>query len=70
MDGDQLFFKGKIEYVNQDRMRIYLYQHHDILDIADEYHRAQDFDSYTAIMENMLKQAEWAHPGSIDAIFL
>jgi hypothetical protein len=58
MDGDELFIKGKMEQVNEQRLRIYLFKHHDILDIADEYHRANDFESYTSIMEGILKQPE------------
>jgi hypothetical protein len=58
MDGEELFMKGKIERVSKDRVRFYFFKHHDILDIADEYHRANDFNSYTSIMEDILKQPE------------
>lgn len=57
-DGEALFMKGKIERVNKDRVRFYFFKHHDILDIADEYHRANDFDSYTSIMDGILQQPE------------
>ncbi|MCU4165405.1 hypothetical protein [Carboxylicivirga caseinilyticus] len=58
MDGEELFVNGKIEVVNSDRIRIYLYKHHNILDLADEYIRAEDFDSFRKIMNKILKEPE------------
>jgi len=57
-DGDELFTKGRIEIVDDKRIRIYLHKHHNILDLADEYYRTDDFKSYQTIMEKILEEPE------------
>jgi hypothetical protein len=54
-DGDKLVFKGKIEIVTNDRIRVYFYKHHDILDVADEYYRTYDFHSFEKIMKKIME---------------
>ena len=46
--------KGRIELVNENRIRIYFHKHHNILDLADEYHRTEDFNSFDDIMDSIL----------------
>ena len=53
MDGDEIFFKGRIETVQGGRIRIYLLKHHHILDLADEYSRTHDFHSYSSILNEI-----------------
>lgn len=57
-DGEESFIKCKIEIVNKDRIRIYYFKHHDILDLADEYHRTQDFNSFDQIMQKILEEPD------------
>ncbi len=57
-DGTELFTKGRIEIVDDNRVRIYFHKHHNILDLADEYYRTDDFNSYQTIMEKILKESE------------
>ena len=57
-DGEELFIKGRIEIVDDKRIRIYFHKHHNILDLADEYHRTDDFNSYQTIMEKILEELE------------
>ena len=45
--------RGRIETVNKDRMRIYFHKHHDILDLADEFHRAKDTNSFDNLMDSI-----------------
>jgi len=52
------FSAGRIEIVNEDRIRIYYHKHHDILDIADEYHRADNLVSFDKIMSEIQQQPE------------
>ena len=58
MDGKENFIKCKIEIVNRDRIRIYYFKHHDILDLADEYHRTKDFNSFDQIMKKILDEPD------------
>lgn len=58
LDGKSEFTRGKIEVVRPDRIRIYFFKHHDILDVADEYQKANDFQSYSPIMESILKEPD------------
>lgn len=44
------FSKGRIEIVNKDRVRIYFHKHHNILDLADEFHRTENLTSFEEIM--------------------
>ncbi len=57
-DGDEFFTGGRIETVDENRIRIYIHKHHDILDQADEYYRTEDFDSFKPIMEKILEVKE------------
>ncbi len=57
-DGKDLFMKGRIEIVDKKRIRIYFHKHHDILDMADEYYRTNDFESFPSIMKDILKESE------------
>ncbi|MEM6725775.1 MAG: hypothetical protein AAF598_17170 [Bacteroidota bacterium] len=54
----QPFSKGRIEVVNQDRIRIYHHKHNNILDLADEYHRTSSFDSFEGIMDRLNPKKE------------
>jgi hypothetical protein len=53
LDGVEEFLHGRIEIVNTDRIRIYFHKHHDILDVADEYHRTADFNNFSEIMREI-----------------
>jgi hypothetical protein len=57
-DGETEFTRGKIEVVHPDRVRIYFFKHHDILDVADEYQKANDFKSYALIMDKILQEPD------------
>jgi hypothetical protein len=57
-DGDSVFPHGKIEIVNNERIRIYVFKHHGILDVADEYQKTKDLDSYDQIMQVILQEPE------------
>lgn len=57
-DGAEMFTEGRIEIVDDKRIRIYFHKHHGILDLADEYYRTDDFSSYQAIMEKILQEPE------------
>lgn len=50
--------KGRIEIVNEDRIRIYYYKHHDILDGADEFHRTENLTSFEAILSKIQQEPE------------
>ncbi len=52
------FTKGRIEIVNEDQIRIYFHKHHDILDVADEFHRTENLTSFEAIMSKILQEPE------------
>jgi len=54
LDGDEIFFKGRIETVEGGRIRIYYLKHRHILDLADEYSRTNDFHSYAAILNGLM----------------
>jgi hypothetical protein len=63
MDGKKHFVNCKIEIVNKDRIRVYYFKHHGILDLADEYHRTKDFDSFKQIMKKIMNEPDstfWA----------
>jgi hypothetical protein len=52
-DNDALFVHGKIEVVNDFRIRVYLYKHHDILDVADEFHRTKGLNTYRELLDSI-----------------
>lgn len=52
------FLKGRIEIVDSDRLRIYVHKHHNILDVADEYHRVDDFNSFRKVMDKILAKPD------------
>ena len=52
------FSKGRIEIVNKDRDRIYFHKHHNILDLADEFHRTENLTSFEEIMGEISKLPE------------
>lgn len=52
------FSKGRIEIVNEDRIRIYFHKHHDILDLANEFHRTENLTSFEAIMSKIQQEPE------------
>jgi hypothetical protein len=58
LDGEHIFMIGKIEKVNKDRIRIYYFKHHGILDLADEYHRTNDYSSFYSIMERINEEPD------------
>lgn len=55
---NDVFSINKIEVVNEKRIRIYAFKHHDILDVADEYYKVADFDSYDSVMQQILSIPE------------
>lgn len=55
---DETFTRGKMEVVNENRIRIYFLKHHDILDLADEFYRTTDLVSFDAIMNEINQSAE------------
>ncbi|WP_367393073.1 hypothetical protein [Lewinella sp. LCG006] len=55
---NDIFSKNKIEVVNEKRIRIYAFKHHDILDVADEYYKVADFDSFDRVMKQILSLPE------------
>jgi hypothetical protein len=57
-DSKEVFTKGKIEIVNQDRIRVFHFKHHDILDVADEYYRTNDLNGFDEIMNGIMKVPE------------
>jgi len=57
-DGNEFFTGGRIETVDENRIRIYFHKHHNILDLADEYYRTDDFDSFKPIMDKILEVKE------------
>ncbi|MFM9952015.1 MAG: hypothetical protein ACKV1O_29055 [Saprospiraceae bacterium] len=50
--------KGRIEIVNEDQIRIYFHKHHDILNMADEFHRTENLTSFEAIMSKIQQEPE------------
>jgi len=48
--------KVTIQVINPERIRIYVWKHGDVLDVADEYHRTDDFDSMNAFLRKIIKQ--------------
>lgn len=52
------FSEGRIEIVDTDRIRIYWHKHHDILDLADEFHRTVELESLNAILRKISKGPE------------
>ena len=55
-ENGKTFLTGKFEIVNNDRIRIYFYKHHQILDKADEFHRTDDFSSFDKIMDEIINK--------------
>lgn len=55
LDGEEKFLNGRIEIANINRIRIYFHKHHDILDVADEYHRTTGFNNFSKIMREIMK---------------
>ena len=60
-DGKEEFLHGRIEIVDNNRIRIYFHKHHDILDLADEYHKTTDFNSFSKIMREIMKAGHANH---------
>jgi hypothetical protein len=56
--GDDDLEPGKmtIQIVNSDRTRIYVWKHGDVLDLADEYHRTNDFESMHKFVKKIMQQ--------------
>ena len=52
------FGNGRMEIVNPERIRIYFHKHHDILDLADEFHRTENLISFDSIMGKIMKTPE------------
>lgn len=48
------FSKGKIEIVDKSRIRMYHHKHSDILDVADEYYRVVENESFEVIMSKFM----------------
>ena len=48
--------KVTIQIVDSDRIRIYVWKHGDVLDLADEYHRTNDFDSMNKYLKKIRKE--------------
>ena len=48
--------KVTIQIVNSDRIRMYLWKHGDVLDLADEYYRTDDFDSMNKFLKEIIRQ--------------
>ena len=48
------FSKGRIEIVDYSRIRMYHHKHNDILDVADEYYRVVENESFEVIMSKFL----------------
>ncbi|MGD9994548.1 MAG: hypothetical protein AB7S69_14715 [Salinivirgaceae bacterium] len=57
-DGTDVFIKGRIEIVADNRIRIYFHKHHDILDVADEYYQTDDFNNHSKIMKEIMMLPE------------
>jgi len=57
-DGDKMFVKCKVEIVSKDRIRVYYFKHHNILDMADEYYRTTDFNSLNSIMNKIMEEPD------------
>jgi len=55
-EGDVNPGKVTIQVVNSDRIRIYVWKHGDVLDLADEYYRTDDFDSMNRFLKEIIKQ--------------
>jgi hypothetical protein len=55
-EGDVNPGKVTIQIVNPDRIRIYVWKHGDVLDLADEYYRTNDFDSMNKFLKEIIKQ--------------
>ena len=50
---DNLFMKGRVEVVSENRIRVYFFKHHDILDEADECHRSAKMNNFKGIMDSI-----------------
>lgn len=48
--------KVTIQVINSKRIRMYVWKHGDVLDLADEYHRTDDFDSMNEFLRQIIKQ--------------
>jgi hypothetical protein len=57
-DGDKVFVKCKLEVVSKDRIRVYYFKHHNILDLADEYYRTNDFNSLNSILNEIMEKPD------------
>ena len=55
-EGDVNPGKVTIQIVNSDRIRMYVWKHGDVLDLADEYYRTDDFDSMNKFLREIIKQ--------------
>jgi hypothetical protein len=48
--------KITIQIINKDRIRIFVWKHGDVLDLADEYHRTEDFESMSKHLKKIIKE--------------
>lgn len=48
--------KMTIQIVDSTRIRLYVWKHTDVLDLADEYHRTEDFSSMNKYLKKIRKQ--------------
>lgn len=58
LDQDEIFLNTKLEIVNENRIRLHFYKHHNILDLADEYQRTDDFNSFSEIMSEIMEEPD------------
>ena len=50
--------RATIQIVNQDRIRIYYWKHKEILDIADEYSRTDDLNSFKKLIKRAIEETK------------
>jgi hypothetical protein len=48
-----LVVKANLEVVDKNRIRVYIYKHHDILDVADEFYRTDGFNNFEKIIKDL-----------------
>jgi hypothetical protein len=56
--GDDGSLKSEVEFINNDRIIIYNYKHHGILDLADEFARTSGTYKFDSIMASIMKTPE------------
>jgi hypothetical protein len=57
-NNDSLPIKGIIELVTSDRIRVYIWKHHDILRMADEFYRTNNLTSFDSIYKEIWRTPE------------